>query len=247
MLNKSNQIDTAYSLMTCGEFFCDNSYFTERDGVKSMLAISTLEGEGYFKYNDTEAVLEPGSLVVMNSEKYNLYKTHGDSGWRFLWIFFNSETGVKIEEFINDKSIFIGSNTDFVTDFNYIKVASQKFKPGTDISISMRIHKIMSDLATQKIFNKSSLKKGHVEIVDKILLYLDEHYSENITTETFEKITNLSKYYIIRIFKEITNITPHQYLILMRITKSQSLLRNKQLSIEEIALHVGFADINNYI
>lgn len=247
MVNKSNRIDTAYSLFNCGEFLCDNNYFTERDGVKSMLAISTLDGSGYLKYNDTDAILGPGSLVVVNCEKYHLYKTHGDSVWHFLWVFFNSETGVKIEEFINDESIFIGSSTDFIADFNYIKVISQKFTPGADIRISMSIHKIMSELATQKIFAKNPQKKIYVETVDKIQLYLDEHYSEDITAETLERITNLSKYYIIRIFKEIMNITPHQYLILMRITKSQPLLRNTRLSVEEIALRVGFTDINNYI
>ncbi len=246
MLNKSNRIDTAYSLLDSGDFICDPSYFTERDDIKSMIVIATLEGKGYLKYNGTEAILEPGSLVAVNCDKYNLYKTHGDS-WHFLWIFFNTETGIKVEEFINDNKIFIGNNNDFIADFNYIKVTSQKFTSGTDISISMKIHKIMSDLATQKIFVQNSIKKVHVETVDKILKYLEEHYRENITTETFEKITNLSKYYIIRIFKEIMNITPHQYLILMRITKSQSLLRNKQRSVEEIAIHVGFTDINNYI
>ncbi len=247
MLNMRNPIDTAFSFLAGGEFFCDSSYFTERDGEKNILVIATLDGRGYLKYNGTETVLESGSLIVVNCEKYHLYKTYGDSEWHFMYMHFASETGIDIEKFINNNSIFIGSNIGFNEGYHIIKTASQKFTPGIDIVISMHIHKIMSDLASQKIFTGSSISKDHVEMVDKILMYLDIHYHENITAETFEKITNMSKYYFIKIFKEIMNITPHKYLILMRVSKSKFLLQNKQFSIEEIAQQTGFTDINNYI
>jgi transcriptional regulator GlxA family with amidase domain len=52
----------------------------------------------------------------------------------------------------------------------------------------------------------------------------------------------LSKFHLLRYFKNAFQITPYQFAIQCRLESSLELLKIQSLSIEEVALKVGFAD-----
>lgn len=52
----------------------------------------------------------------------------------------------------------------------------------------------------------------------------------------------LSKFHLLRYFKEAFGVTPHQYIIHCRLEKAVEMIVNQRLSIGEIATKVGFAD-----
>ena len=57
----------------------------------------------------------------------------------------------------------------------------------------------------------------------------------------------MSKYHFIRTFRGVVGDTPYHYLALYRIHQSQKLLAETSLSVQEIALQVGFANSKNFI
>jgi AraC family transcriptional regulator len=57
---------------------------------------------------------------------------------------------------------------------------------------------------------------------------------------------NLSPYHFTRLFKQTTGRAPHQYLIHHRLERAKKLLRQKQLSIAQIAVKVGFTDQGHF-
>ena len=52
----------------------------------------------------------------------------------------------------------------------------------------------------------------------------------------------LSEYYFLRLFKQSTGVTPHQYVLRQRIERAKDLLRAGELGITEIAFSLGFAN-----
>ena len=52
----------------------------------------------------------------------------------------------------------------------------------------------------------------------------------------------MSPHYFSRLFKETTGVTPHQYVVRCRIDRAKVLLKQRKLSIAEIAKEVGFVD-----
>ena len=48
-------------------------------------------------------------------------------------------------------------------------------------------------------------------------------------------------------FKELTRMSPLEYLTLLRVERSKTLLRDTALSIKEIAAEVGYYDASSFI
>lgn len=82
--------------------------------------------------------------------------------------------------------------------------------------------------------------KGKEEIVESICEYMKEHFAEKISLEDIATNMYLSPIYISKIFKEQTGDSPINYLISIRLKKAASLLKNSNLSINEISSLVGY-------
>jgi AraC family transcriptional regulator len=53
---------------------------------------------------------------------------------------------------------------------------------------------------------------------------------------------NTDPSHLTRLFKKATGLTPHRYLIMIRVDRARRLLLSTDESIAEVAAHVGFAD-----
>ncbi|WP_428024541.1 AraC family transcriptional regulator [Arcobacter sp.] len=80
---------------------------------------------------------------------------------------------------------------------------------------------------------------------DEIVLFLQKNYKENISIEELSKIFNLNPYYIIRLFKSKINLTPHAFLINLKINRAKELLQ-EGTSIVDTALECGFFDQSHF-
>ncbi len=76
--------------------------------------------------------------------------------------------------------------------------------------------------------------------------YIAEHYTESIRLEDLANYCHLSKYYFAHQFKEITNLSFYEYLIVYRLDNAKSLLSSTTLPISEIALRSGFSNTRSF-
>jgi AraC family transcriptional regulator len=61
------------------------------------------------------------------------------------------------------------------------------------------------------------------------------------------RVAGLSRYHFLRTFKLLTGVTPHQWLLRMRLRNAAERLVTSTESITDIALDVGFDDLSNFI
>ena len=71
--------------------------------------------------------------------------------------------------------------------------------------------------------------------------YLRSHYAGNVTLADLTLITNLSPFYLLRVFHNQVGVPPHEYQTQVRIAQARKLLRNG-MSISQAALETGFFD-----
>lgn len=83
------------------------------------------------------------------------------------------------------------------------------------------------------------------EKFEQIAKYIEENYKENISLEELSKKFSLNGYYIIRLFKKHLNLTPHSYLLNIKITKARQYLK-EGMSIVDTALECGFYDQSHF-
>ncbi len=74
-----------------------------------------------------------------------------------------------------------------------------------------------------------------------VLDLIESDLSEDLSLKVLAKTAELSEYHFLRMFKQSTGYTPHQYVIQQRIERAKELLKKTDMSITEIAYLLGFS------
>lgn len=84
-------------------------------------------------------------------------------------------------------------------------------------------------------------------VVEQIMNYIEDHYSEKISLDQIAENMYLSPFYISRIFKSETGNAPIRYPINIRLEKARELLEGGyEGSIQEVAAQVGYDDAYHF-
>lgn len=80
----------------------------------------------------------------------------------------------------------------------------------------------------------------------RVMEYLQEHASEDIHLDILAQTAELSKYHLIRLFRDQVGQTPAQYLAQIRIQKALHLLQKTDLDITQIAFETGYGSLGTF-
>lgn len=76
--------------------------------------------------------------------------------------------------------------------------------------------------------------------LQRVLSHVGENIGKDLTVAELAQVVGMSQYYFSKLFKMSTGTTPHQYVMRQRVERAQELLRERQLTLVEIATNVGF-------
>ena len=109
--------------------------------------------------------------------------------------------------------------------------------------ISMKSRHRIQDIAREYLASTAPLiesAKSRSPVIDRALVYIREHYSENITLQSLAEDIYLHPVYLSRLFKEKVGQTFLEYLTHYRIEMAKDYLRNPNLRIYDIGQMVGY-------
>lgn len=78
-------------------------------------------------------------------------------------------------------------------------------------------------------------------------LWLGENATAPVGLEDAARHAGLSPFHFLRVFAKVLGVTPHQYLVRLRLARAAKLLAEEALSVTEVALESGFADLSNFV
>jgi len=78
-------------------------------------------------------------------------------------------------------------------------------------------------------------------------LWLDAHAHQAIDLDAAAREAALSPYHFLRVFGAVLGVTPHQYLVRVRLRRAARLLADAERPITEVAFDVGFGDVSNFV
>jgi transcriptional regulator GlxA family with amidase domain len=76
----------------------------------------------------------------------------------------------------------------------------------------------------------------------RVIEYMQANYARTLSIEDLSHKAGISKFHFVTVFRKEVGITPHRYLIELRLNKAASLLRTSQSTIEQIACACGYGD-----
>lgn len=84
-----------------------------------------------------------------------------------------------------------------------------------------------------------NVQKEHYDKFSNLLIYIDEHYADDLNLEDTAAIVGFSKFHFSRLFKQYTNTTFYDYLCKKRITCAKEMLA-ENIPVTTIAYQTGF-------
>jgi AraC family transcriptional regulator len=72
--------------------------------------------------------------------------------------------------------------------------------------------------------------------------YLVERLDEPIDVAALASMAGRSQFHFSRVFRRAVGVSPHQYIVYLRVRRAVELIRERRLALAEIAAETGFAD-----
>lgn len=74
-----------------------------------------------------------------------------------------------------------------------------------------------------------------------VIDYIQDNLEQDLGLKELAALLQLSPHYFAHLFKRSVGLAPHQYVIKQRIKQAKKLLKNREISIADIAYQVGFS------
>lgn len=97
-------------------------------------------------------------------------------------------------------------------------------------------------LSGQKPATKLETYKRLSLAVDYMYSYMDQP----VNLSTLSKVSCISKFHFLRLFKQLYGQSPHQYLNQIRISRASEHLKNSSLPVTDVAVMSGFSDLSSF-
>lgn len=223
------------------------NYYTRRENLASYELRFTLEGKGYLEYNGRSYTLEKGDGYLIDCRKPHFYRTAGDK-WTSTCFHFNGNPVDSIfQSYLQSGNVKF--NDRMFPNFEMMQMQilqnTQKSSPFREYKISCLLTMLLTELLINHA--KSMSSESTPEVIQQILTYLQDNYTHPITVEELSHQFGISRSHLSRRFKEYTGFAPHEFLLQLRLNNAKLLLRNSELSVEDIALTSGFSDAAYFI
>lgn len=227
-----------------GRFFYQAGYHLVRKQYDSFLLMYVSSGKCVFSNGDPQPAPPVHTairdqVVLLDCYAPHTYSFPEDS--EILWLHFDGPLARSYYDLLMKAGgpVFTIENLYPVThNMQRIMEGFQKSQPPREDAISFRITQMLDALLLNDRQSGTSMVRS--QPIEAALTFISEHFAEPLTLEQIAGRSNLSPYYFTRIFTSETGMTPHQYLIAIRLNSAKYLLRTNSMSIKEIAFASGF-------
>jgi AraC-like DNA-binding protein len=106
------------------------------------------------------------------------------------------------------------------------------------------IQKFRMDLTRKLEYFRETTKVNSIDFLMNAKEFIETNYQSNINLEMLSNEVGLSKFKLLRDFKSVFGLTPHDYMVKKRLQTAQELLG--KMPVQEIACFVGFSDSSSF-
>jgi YesN/AraC family two-component response regulator len=210
--------------------------------------IHTQNGEGYVEICGQTYHLSENKGILINEGVPHRYYAN-KAGWKTAYFTFGGALAKEIMLLLQLENYLYVEEDIPEIDALLLELLSKGNQDSNTFQyeISGRIYHFLM-LIKQKNLLRQQSSYHYQEIVQPILSFIEKNYNQIITNQHLASEFGYTAQYLNKIFKDYMKISPNQYLANYRIQKAKELLvKERHLSIEDIAYQVGFQSVNYFI
>ena len=224
-----------------------------------------LEGKRLFFFNNRTFVAEKGDLILIDSNLIHMTKSVSDdtSGHNRIIIYVTSEKMKSIDKVYPSLQLvkFFHKHTgvfhltpaqqdNFMQLYYFFKQECNKrlhaYQPAVELAVInyfITLTRDFNSTQTEPAQLPANEKYRHVyDIAD----FLSQNCEQQWNLDDIAQKFYLSKYYVCRLFKDVTGYSINEYINIHRVQKAQWYLTETTMSISEIAGQIGFGSMTHF-
>lgn len=206
-----------------------------------LVIIYIHKGSASYRHNNEEGEIKKRDLIILNPN----YQLDLSPIRKIEWIkvtlsgvLFTSSLEANSQEqlfIVGDK----GQSIKHYLDLALMEM-DNPFR-GSEIILKKLLECVMVHVLRN---NELSIKDSTTQVkhneIEIIQTYIRENFSKKITLDELSDLVDINKYYLIRLFKQQTGLSPIDYLIHVRLEEAEKLLSQSNVTISKISDIVGF-------
>lgn len=238
--------------LSLGHFFCGETYEVNRSHYDSYLLMYIVSGSGYVSTAEGSCTFRERQAVLIDCYQPHCYGASGDL--EFYWIHFDGICARGYVEYLRSIRSF-PLTADIRTEQEILQAFSLLLSDLVSEDIAeIRLGKHITDLLT--LLSQMTAAGSSQTVKDptdetaatcaKAAAYMRQNFALPLSLRELAALVSLSPYYFIRRFKAQYGLTPHQYLLSLRLDCARFYLRSTQKTVKEIGFACGFQSENSF-
>ena len=191
-----------------------------------------MSGQGMFWINGKEYSVSSSQVFVIPPGTMVEYEADGENPWNYIWVGFDS--GIDLKEILTQPVFSFPQGKGI-----FEAMAGTKcMKVGREIYLCSKIYELLFMMLP------SEEKEGRRQVyVRQAKNYIKSEYMTGITVGDVAASLGLDRSYFSGLFREEVGKTPQEYLREVRMQNAAEQLMNREYTITEIAIAVGYPDV----
>lgn len=227
--------------ITRGEQKCAPSY-SWGAGVQACFAVHyILSGKGTLFCGPNKFSLKAGQIFVIFPHTVVKYTADAEDPWHYTWVAFRGQEGLPILAHAGLTPLSPVLTPEDGQEIVRVLKAMPEECP-LELSENLRFTSLLYAFLSLLCQKEEGLKKTENVYYRAATVYVKSHYSEPITVDSLADYIGISRKYLYAIFKKNCGCSPKDYIIDYRLKRACDFLKDRELSVGQVAYSVGYTD-----
>jgi len=203
-------------------------------------------GTGRFESKFTSPVrVEPGNAFLLFPGVWHRYTPDSETGWREHWIGFNGEVALRWRQsrFISPKNplLKISAEDTVLAVFSRVMQSIRTNRPALQ-QIMAGATSYLLGLFYSAQQAQPAAQAHQSNAIELAIAHIHTEFARDLNMMHLAEEIGVSYSWFRSTFVAHTGLSPHQYLLELRLVRARNLLAETNLSVKEIAMQTGFED-----
>ena len=230
-----------FSVVSSGHIFAKHGRQVLRPaGRRDHLLFYVAKGCEHFVLDGREEVAPEGSFILFRPNEPQIHTHRDERNGEFYYIHFNAPDNSDSLD-MESSHIYTAEPSATVRDLFEEVISELQMKKHAYEKVCVAKLFCILALLERRTLRKASPVGRYSGRIAFVIGTMNKEYDQNCGVEDYAALCSMSKFHFLRVFKEITGLSPMEYRNRLRLEHAKTLLEDRSLPIGEIGLRVGFS------